>query len=88
MEQQQSKTKDYIFYLIIVVIIILCFYLIYYVKNNSIKCMANPLVYGVKHLSSSNGNDITCQCSFQGNPNILFVTKDNITTINLQSFIK
>ena len=88
MKQNQSNLKDYIYYLIIVVIVILCFYLLYYVKNNSMKCMASPLTYGVSQLGSANGEPITCQCSYAGSLNIMYVTKDNITTTNIQNFNK
>jgi hypothetical protein len=50
--------------------------------------MASPLTYGVSQLGSANGEPITCQCSYAGSLNIMYVTKDNITTTNIQNFNK
>jgi len=34
------------------------------VNNNSVKCLANPLVYGVKTLSEQNNASMTCLCKY------------------------
>ena len=76
----QSKIfKDFLFYAMIVVIIILAVYLIIHVRNDSIKCMASPLTYGVSKISSTGNMPIECYCSSQDSNQVIYFNKDNIT---------
>lgn len=88
MEQNtEIDIRGIIFYFTIALIIVLCFYVIYKIRNEEFKCIISPLTYGVSHLASSNGQEVTCQCSFQGSKQVLYVTKDNISTYNIHNLI-
>jgi hypothetical protein len=78
--------RTFLFYLMITIIIALSIYLIYFTKTDGYKCLSNPLVYGVKTISSSNNNLITCTCSAVGSNQYLIVTKDNVSYSNYGSF--
>jgi len=73
--------KNLAFWIMILVVISLCMYLIVQVRNESMRCIAAPLVYGVGHLSSNTNSQITCSCSIPGTDQILYVTKSNMTVI-------
>ena len=73
--------KSLLFYFMILVVIFLCIFIYVKVKQETFDCMANPLVYGIRHLSTTNNAPISCSCSAQGVTGILYVTSENITLI-------
>jgi uncharacterized protein with PQ loop repeat len=88
MEDQQIK--NILFYFMIIIIIGLSFYLIYHIRTESFQCMSNPWSYGVKSISSSNNQELSCSCSctFLKPGQSLFITKDNSTIIDNFIFAK
>lgn len=53
--------------MLIIWIVTTCFF-IYTTQTKSIKCLANPLVFGAKHLSELNDAEFTCQCEYSNEP--------------------
>lgn len=48
---------------------------VYFAFNKGTVCLANPLTYGVNHLSEKNDANLTCECIFSNEP--LFILKVN-----------
>lgn len=86
MEEQKKlkkKINDILYYLFILIIIALCIYLFFYIRSESYECMNSPMTYGIKHLSSSSNNEITCTCGSLGVQQRIYITKDNISFIKV-----
>ena len=60
------------------IIVILCVYIFFFIKTESLKCITNPLVYGVNKMTTSNGDEVTCSCSAKGVGESIIITKNGI----------
>jgi len=69
--------KELSFWVMIVFIFGLGLYLIHYVNSESLKCMSNPLVYGVSLFEDTQG-EYTCTCS-SPNSKPIIVTKSGVS---------
>jgi hypothetical protein len=81
-KQNNYSTKDIAFYMMLAIVVAMCFYVVIKVKDGSVKCMANPLQYGVKNLGTSDKSEITCMCSSPTSKQVLIVTEDNVTQVD------
>ena len=66
--------KDYVFIFLVVVIIGLVGWLIYHTQTESGKCVANPLIYGVKQVKAASGSNempVECSCYASGATGLL-----------------
>jgi len=59
---------------VLIIVIIICSIVL---VRSGTKCIANPLVYGVKELNKINKQEVTCTCT-NGN-NFIFVSKNGIS---------
>lgn len=78
----KEQIKNISFYIMLVVVICICVYLIFYIRQETYKCIANPLVYSINRLSTQD-NEVTCQCSTPGSSIILYATKYNVSVMDL-----
>lgn len=77
---------DSFIYFLLIVITILLYQNLEEIKKDSISCVVNPLVYGIKKLSESNNADLTCVCNL-AKPNYpsLIITKNGIQFLKTES---
>ena len=77
-----QKIKNIAFWIMILAVVSLCIYLIVYIKTESYQCINSPLTYGVSKYEVS-GGEMFCTCTFGLSPQIMYVTKDNLTFLNI-----
>ncbi len=58
------QVKNFAFYMVLVVVVVLCVWVYFQVKNESIKCMADPINYGLNKIKSFNNAPLTCGCDY------------------------
>jgi hypothetical protein len=81
--------KDILFYSLIIVVLALTIYVTYWIRNDSYKCVSNPVVYGIQQMSSSDEQDIiTCSCTSTTSRQVLLFNKTGMSYVNTNMTLK
>lgn len=76
----KQETWNWIQIIVIIVLVIAIAFLIYYIRTEGTMCLANPLVYGAKSLTETNGEEFSCVCRLEGaKRTTILVTSSELT---------
>lgn len=81
----KQETWNWIQIIVIIILIITIGFLLYYIRTEGTKCLANPLVYGAKSLTETNGEEFSCVCRLESAKRTTILVDSKSMTVKTDS---